>query len=358
MLSPKLFNQASKIIRPQTLIRCKIINKQQLNYGLNFQQCRYNIKSSFDWKPIKAKKDKPKPSITRYIFLGLLIAMPIVSFYLGTWQLRRLKWKNNLIATSEDKLTYPPIELPKNINPNDVEDLQYRRFIIKGKFDHSKEIFVGPKVKNGERGYQVFTPILRSNGGEPILIERGFITDENILPPRRNLKHLSLPLHEVEIEVILKKINERSNLLFDKLDPNSRVWHVINIPEMTESTNCLPIHAQALIDLRDHPIEKILIKDDKPWWKFWSKNTNHEEIKSIEIKPNDSIHEFSQYQFLKAGVPIGRPASIDFKNNHLQYLVTWYGLSFASSILLFIMFKKKPKVDLQKAKLEHAKKFT
>ncbi len=350
MLSKRLLLPTA--LRPHAIIRANLQRHQLLAR-------RTNVHSSFDWKPIKGKdNDKPKPSVTRYIFLSLLIAMPLVTFYLGTWQLKRLKWKNNLIASSEDKLTYPPIPLPKKINPDDAEDLQYRRYLVTGKYDHSKEIFVGPKVRNGEKGYQVFTPLIRSDGGEPILIERGFITDENILPPRRKLKHLSLPMHEVTVEVILKKINEKSNLVLSKLDPDSRVWHVIDVPEMTEATGCAPIHVQALIDLKDYPVETKIVKEDKPWWKIWSRAQTHEETQLKKVDDPSDIQEFSPYQLLKAGVPLGRPASIDFRNNHLQYLATWYGLSFASSILLFLVFKKKPKVDPTKAKLEHAKRYT
>lgn len=335
-------------IRPHYL--CKITLAHQI------QARRTNIHSAFDWKPVKAKEEKPKPSLLRYMFLGLLIAMPVVSFYLGTWQLRRLKWKNNLIATSEDRLTYEPIPLPKKIDPDTVEDLQYRRFTVRGHYDHSKEVFVGPKVKNGERGYTVFTPLIRSDGGDPILIERGFLYDDKILPPRRKLQHLSLPMHEVEVPVILKKINFRSDLILDKLDMDSRVWHVVDIPEMTAQTGCIPVHVQALIDLKDHPVETKTVYEDKPWWKVWRRAKSHEETVLKEVKPGDSQQEFNQYQLLKAGVPVGRPASIDFKNNHLQYLVTWYLLSFASAIALFIVLKKKPKVDPMKEKLEHARR--
>ncbi|CCH41174.1 putative membrane protein [Wickerhamomyces ciferrii] len=345
----------ARLIRPQAFARANALQSHQI-MAQRFQ-IRTKVYSSFDWNPVKSKEEKPKPSIFRSFLFILLLAMPVVSFYLGTWQLRRLKWKNNLIATSEDRLTYEPIPLPKHVEPQDVEDLQYRKYYVTGHYDHSREVFVGPKVKFGEKGYSVFTPFIRSDGGDTILIERGFVKDDKILPPRRKLQHLSLPMHEVRVELILKKTAEdRSALLYDKLDEESRVWHVINVDEMTEATGCAPIHAQALIDLKDHPIETITVKESKPWWKIWRKAHTHEEtiLKSL---PYNHLQEFTQWQLINAGVPVGRPASIDLRNNHLQYLVTWYGLSFASSIALFVMFKKKPKVDPTKAKLEHAKRF-
>lgn len=41
--------------------------------------------------------------------------MPFFTFGLGTWQLKRLKWKINLIDELEEKLELPPLSLPPNI---------------------------------------------------------------------------------------------------------------------------------------------------------------------------------------------------------------------------------------------------
>jgi len=41
-----------------------------------------------------------------------------------------------------------------------------------------------------------------------------------------------------------------------------------------------------------------------------------------------------------AGKPIGRAAEVNIRNNHLQYIITWYGLSFATSIMLYILVRK------------------
>lgn len=46
---------------------------------------------------------------------ALLCTIPFVTFYLGTWQLQRLRWKVQLISTLEDRLEREPIPLPKRI---------------------------------------------------------------------------------------------------------------------------------------------------------------------------------------------------------------------------------------------------
>ena len=42
------------------------------------------------------------------------------------------------------------------------------------------------------------------------------------------------------------------------------------------------------------------------------------------------------------GVPIARPAVVDIRNNHAQYIFTWYGLCFATSIMFYLVVKRPP----------------
>lgn len=51
--------------------------------------------------------DKQKGSL-------LLLAMPIVSFGLGTWQVYRLQWKKSLIQELEDRTMKEPLEISDN----------------------------------------------------------------------------------------------------------------------------------------------------------------------------------------------------------------------------------------------------
>ena len=45
----------------------------------------------------------------------VLAAMPVGTLDLGFWQMRRLKWKVNLIDELDDKLRREPLRLPRNI---------------------------------------------------------------------------------------------------------------------------------------------------------------------------------------------------------------------------------------------------
>jgi surfeit locus 1 family protein len=48
-------------------------------------------------------------------FSNASTTQPIATFALGTWQVKRLKWKVNLIDELNDKLSREPMRLPRRI---------------------------------------------------------------------------------------------------------------------------------------------------------------------------------------------------------------------------------------------------
>ena len=65
-----------------------------------------------------------------------LFAVPafLTLLWLGTWQLQRLEWKNNLITSFENRSAAAPIALPM---AGDVTDeLEFRRLALDGDFDN------------------------------------------------------------------------------------------------------------------------------------------------------------------------------------------------------------------------------
>lgn len=42
------------------------------------------------------------------------------------------------------------------------------------------------------------------------------------------------------------------------------------------------------------------------------------------------------------GIPIGRPAEVTLRNNHTQYIFTWYSLALATSIMFWMVVRKPP----------------
>lgn len=71
------------------------------------------------------------------LFWLTVVTLPalVTLLWLGTWQLQRLEWKNNLISSFEARSAAPAIELPA---ASDVTaEMEFRRLALTGEFDHA-----------------------------------------------------------------------------------------------------------------------------------------------------------------------------------------------------------------------------
>lgn len=318
-----------------------------------------SVKTSIvDWKPIVSStidvqdaENKTKHKGFRKVLFSLMIAMPIVSFGLGCWQVKRLEWKRSLISKCESELAKAPLDsLPPNISPEAVKDFEFRRFKIKGSFDYSQEMFLGPRMKDGMTGYLLVTPFIRSDGGKPILVERGWISKEKVIPSARQgsyLDHLAMPQGEIEIEAFFRVMPERSSLQYEH-ENGSRLFFIPDVEAMAEQSGALPVYCQMIYDLGDHPEFK-----QKKLWTWFNKEDK-------EVKIDDFELQHQEFEFVKNGVPVAKIPKVNFTNNHLQYLVTWFGVSLASSCLLIYNLYKTRKLfsaeQMLKAKRDNMKR--
>lgn len=281
--------------------------------------CRTVKTVPFDWKPMKSKKKVEEGSgWGRKVLLGLCILMPVVSFGLGTWQVQRLKWKTDLIAKAENRLSQPPLPLPNYLNPDVIDDqFDYRRVTAVGTFRHDQEMLVGPRMYDGREGYFVVTPLERK-GGTKILIFRGWIEKEKRSQATRPL---SLVQGEQKIECLLRK-KPGSNVFTLEGDPSIGEYYWMDIDKMAAQTDSQPIFIQANLNL---------------------------EFGGEQLHPN---------QLIRHGIPLGTPPKVEFRNTHLQYIATWYGLSIFTTGMLIALLRKKNGINAEKAKkLAHARRF-
>lgn len=286
--------------------------------------------STVDWIPIRQSKSSgstnERSSIYGKVFMGLLVLMPIVSFGLGTWQVKRLRWKTTLITGAESKLALPPMELPPVLNPEiaSSQEFDYRRVLVKGTFRHDKEMYIGPRMRDGKEGYFLMTPFERP-GGSTLLIKRGWISKSHL---DRSTRPLSLVEGEVELECLLRVSPEKGMFTVEG-KPGSHHYHFMDVEALALEGNCQPVLVEALLD-------------------FDSASA----VKRYSAQKNLSVEQMERH-----GVPIGATGKVEFRNTHFQYILTWYGLSVFTTIMLFnlIKSKRRPKSIIFQ-KLEHAKR--
>ena len=200
---------------------------------------------------------------------------------LGTWQLVRLQWKNNLIYEIGEGLKSPAINYSNKIQKN------YQRVIAEGEYDFEKQIYLYSLNEKGEPGFDVITPF-KTLDLENILINRGWI--------KANQKNESI-INKVEgkkIQGLMFK-NVKKNIFKPDNEIEKNIWFSINLEDVN---------------------------------KFTGKKFN-EYIFYLEDE--------------KISTPKPKKITIDLPNNHLKYAITWYSISI-SIFLYFLYFRKKNEI--------------
>jgi surfeit locus 1 family protein len=115
----------------------------------------------------------------KFLFTVFVIFFVLVFIALGTWQIIRLNWENNLILEIENSLKNSPVEL----NRNKIEN--YLKIKTSGIIDFNKQIYLYSLNDSGTPGFEVINPILIMD--ESYLINRGWIPFEKKDTPEINI---------------------------------------------------------------------------------------------------------------------------------------------------------------------------
>jgi surfeit locus 1 family protein len=209
-----------------------------------------------------------------------LALIPFTAFCLGSWQVQRLDWKTKLIAKFEDRLVRDPLPLPPRIDPQVISEFDYRRVYATGTFQHDKEMLVGPRMHDGKDGFFVITPLYRGKGASTVLINRGWISRE--MQFQRDRVSSALPSEQVTVSGLLREPWKR-NMFTPTNKPDEAKFYFPDVHEMAEVAGAEPV---------------------------WIEET---------MQPN----LLQSYAREARGIPIGRPAEVNLRNNHTQYIFTW-----------------------------------
>jgi surfeit locus 1 family protein len=107
------------------------------------------------------------------ILLGIILGMVAILTALGVWQLQRNDWKNQLVADRNAHAT----ELPLNTEgalATDLRDLDYRRLVSDGDWDHQRSFILANRARFQIRGEELVTPFLLAPDGPAVLVNRGW----------------------------------------------------------------------------------------------------------------------------------------------------------------------------------------
>ncbi|XP_051023015.1 surfeit locus protein 1 [Acomys russatus] len=231
----------------------------------------------------------------------LLLLIPATAFGLGTWQVQRRKWKLKLIAELESRVMAEPIPLPAD--PMELKNLEYRPVKVKGHFDHSKELYMMPRtmvdpvreardaarLSSTESGAYVVTPFHCSDSGVTILVNRGFVPRKKVNPETRQKGQVP---GEVDLVGIVRLAETRKPFVPEN-SPEKNHWHYRDLEAMAKITGADPIFIDA------------------------------------------------DFKSTSPGGPVGGQTRVTLRNEHMQYIITWYGLCAATSYLWFQKFARR-----------------
>jgi surfeit locus 1 family protein len=227
-----------------------------------------------------------------------LLTLPAITFGLGTWQVFRLREKEEMIAKREHRINADVVELPSSLQFNDDElvalskELEYRRVHLRGKFLPDSDMHLTPRVNaDHQNGFQVITPLRRESDGAVVLVNRGWMPTAIRMKPER-LSHF-LPRGTVDI-IGYVRLSDRPSMFVPRTNSEKNLWFSVDIPHMAAMAghNALPI----LIDVK-------------------------------EITPVAELPEVGQTR-------------VTLPNNHMQYIATWYSLTGFLLIFARGLFRK------------------
>ena len=212
----------------------------------------------------------------KFLFSVFIIFFIFVFIALGTWQIIRLNWKNNLILEIENSLKKSPVQLLQSNQQN------YLKIKTSGRVDFEKQIYLYNLNDSGTPGFEVLNPILID--GENYLLNRGWIPFEKKDTPEINI------LDQNNIEGTLKK-QGRKNIFKPDNDIKENYWFSLNREDISKFTG-----------------------------KKFSKYI---------------IYLDGNYQF-----PRPKKITANISNNHKKYAMTWLSLAISILLLYLYFRKK------------------
>ncbi len=218
------------------------------------------------------------------VFTLVMAAMFAILVSLGVWQIHRLHWKLGLIAQVNRVLTLPPVPLDTALRMG--KDAEYRHVELTGRFEHAKEAYVYGIVGGGPV-YHVVTPLVTPDG-RVLLIDRGIVPDELRDPAKRKAGQVQGLQHVVGVW----RTPDPPGLFTPQADVAHRVWYSRDVKAIAAA---------------DHvaPVAPVIVEAD--------------------ATPNPG------------GWPKGGQTVVTFRNEHLSYAITWFGLA-AALVGVYIAF--------------------
>jgi surfeit locus 1 family protein len=193
---------------------------------------------------------------------------------LGLWQLDRLQWKLGLIAEVQRNLAAPPLSLDaaRKLGPN----AQYHRVALDGRFENAKETYLFATDDEGAPVYHVIAPFETRRG--TFLVDRGSVPKERLGPATRRAGQIGGETRLVGVW----RTPDSPGWFTPLPDRAHRIWYAHDLAAIAKADG-IALRAPVIIE--------------------------------ADATPNPG------------GLPKGGQTRVTFRNEHLQYAITWFALA-------------------------------
>jgi surfeit locus 1 family protein len=255
--------------------------------------------------------------------MSKLYIFPAVTASLGVWQLYRLQWKTDLI----ERIRNQPLAIrsfePKQGNGNSASDFtvnEFELYKLQGTFAES--LLIGPRPRASHEpptrddralkterniGYIVISKFRTAFGD--VLINRGWIPDSK--------KHLMSSVDENQESAT------KSHSWYSWLFGND-----INVPSSDQTVRVV---AQA----RNSEPKSMFVKNTANDWKWIDVEALSQQLKTLPFcfEVSASHQEGDSLSKLEENIWT-RTTQREIKNDHLEYALTWFGLTAFMTVLI------------------------
>ena len=223
--------------------------------------------------------DSNRSPLVRTVVLALL-GLAFAGFCaLGVWQVKRLAWKLELIERVESRIHAEPVAAPGDWENVSAERDEYRRVRIEGRYLPDRDTRVDALTERGA-GDWILAP-LQATDGRIVLVNRGFVP--------KDAQPAAVPTDERAVTGLLRISEPHGRILRDNVPAGDR-WFSRDVQAIAARRGLRSV-APYFIDDEFNPVAS-------PW-------------------------------------PRGGMTVVSFRNNHLQYALTWFALALLSAYAIW-----------------------
>ncbi|MEM9105878.1 MAG: SURF1 family protein [Pseudomonadota bacterium] len=241
-------------------------------------------------------KQPAKRRTSPLVVISLVLPALVMLLLLGNWQVQRLAWKEDLLATIDTRMQQAPVDMDAAISIWQQQgDVDYLPVTLEGRFLHDREQYFLATYK-GQSGWYVYTP-LQMPDERTVIVNRGYVP-------------------------------------YDLRDPTKRSWQPIedSVTIVGLARNPLPEKPGSL--LPDNT------PDERTW--YWKDHTAMAQTMGLsEATLQPFFVDVSTTNGAVSAGPAGGVTRVSLPNNHLQYAITWFGLAAALIVVTGVFLWRK-----------------